>query len=263
MSPHEEGVVYDVYGRDTHRTVNLCGAPSAAEETTNSSSVAATVEEATDENATGDEYIDLSDDAASDYEFYVYDDSDDEARDITEPFNDAPPGVPIALVEHNANVIYALVLGPACTPCQCGFFHFIIHFPAEYPIKPPCVRLMNTDGGRERFSLNLHECAKPYFNELGCTIKGHHGDSEHYKSIEQHETIRMAACDTFEASFKGSFFCPWLLREVMLKSFQGCYDKYEEVVQSNVDCTGTVCTIRSPARGLRPSRKRCFGDCVP
>ncbi|KAH6945085.1 hypothetical protein HPB50_007145 [Hyalomma asiaticum] len=174
---------------DEEETVNLCGAPSAAEETTNSSSVAATVDEATDENATGDESIDLSDDAASDYEFYVYDDSDDEARDITELFNDAPPGVPIALVEHKANVIHALVQGPVCTPYQCGFFHFVIHFPAEYPIKPPCVRLMNTDGGRVRFNLNLQECGKGY------------------------------------------------------------YDKYEEVVQSNVDCTGTVCTIRSPARG--------------
>ncbi|KAH6946246.1 hypothetical protein HPB50_012449 [Hyalomma asiaticum] len=166
--------------------------------------------------------------------------------DITEPFNDAPPGVPIALVEHNANVIHALVLGPACTPYQCGFFHFVIHFPAEYPIKPPCVRLMNTDGGRVRFSSNQHPCGKVCLSILGTCAGpawspalGHQGDSEHYKSMEQHETIRMAACDTVETSLKGSSPCPALLREEMLKSFQGYYDKYEEARSLGARLVGT------------------------
>lgn len=194
-------------------------------------------------------------------------------RDIVELFTDPPPGVHIAPVEYKITVIHALVVGPADTPYEGGFFHFLIQCPPDYPIKPPRVRLMNTDGGRVRFNPNLYACGKvclsilgtwdgpawspaqclssvlisiqslltenPYFNEPGFKEERQQGDSERYNSIVQHETIRVAVCDAVEACLKGSSQCPAPLRKVMLKSFLDYYEKYEKAVQSNIALTGT------------------------
>ncbi|KAH6938834.1 hypothetical protein HPB50_013472 [Hyalomma asiaticum] len=183
-----------------------------------------------------------------------------------------------APVEYKITVIHAIVLGPEDTPYEGGFFHFLIQCPPDYPIKPPRVRLMNTDGGRVRFNPNLYACGKvclsilgtwdgpawspaqclssvlisiqslltenPYFNEPGFKKERQEGDSERYNTIVQHETIRVAVCDAVEACLKGSSQCPAPLREVMLKSFLDYYPKYEKAVQFNVALTCT--SMRDP-----------------
>ncbi|KAH6932316.1 hypothetical protein HPB50_004839 [Hyalomma asiaticum] len=193
-------------------------------------------------------------------------------RDIKELFTDPPPGVHIAPVENNVAEIHALVLGPADTPYEGGFFHFLVQCPAQYPIKPPSVRLMNTDGGRVRFNPNLYECGmvclsilgtwdgpawspaqclssvlisiqsllseRPLYNEPGYTIEMLKAESERYNTIVQHETIRVAVCDAVEACLKGSSQCPPPLREVMLRSFPVYYDRYEKAVTANMRLTG-------------------------
>ncbi|KAH8039258.1 hypothetical protein HPB51_005504 [Rhipicephalus microplus] len=155
-------------------------------------------------------------------------------RDIMDLLTDPPPGVYIA-------------------PC-----------PPDYPIKPPRVRFMTTDAGRVRFNPNLYECGKvclsilgtwsgpawspaqciasvlisiqsllsekPYHNEPGYEKEKTPGDSKQYNLVVQHETIRVAVCDTVEACLKGSSECPPPLREVVLNSFPDYYDTYEKVV---------------------------------
>ncbi|KAH7956993.1 ubiquitin-conjugating enzyme E2 Z [Rhipicephalus sanguineus] len=195
-------------------------------------------------------------------------------RDIMDLLSDPPPGVYIAPAEHNITLIDALVLGPADTPYEGGFFHFLLQCPPDYPIKPPRVRLMNTGSGRVRFNPNLYECGKvclsilgtwtgpawspaqcissvlisiqsllsenPYYNEPGFENERRPGDSKQYNLIVQHETIRVAVCDAIEACLNGSSLCPPPLREVMLNTFPDYYEKYEKAVVSNVDLTGRV-----------------------
>ncbi|KAH7957256.1 ubiquitin-conjugating enzyme E2 Z [Rhipicephalus sanguineus] len=204
-------------------------------------------------------------------------------RDIMDLLTDPPPGVYIAPVEHKITVMDALVLGPADTPYEGGFFHFLIQCPPDYPINPPRVRLMTTGAGRVRFNPNLYACGRvclsilgtwsgptwspaqciasvlisiqslltenPYYNEPGYEKEKAPGESKQYNLIVQHETIRVAVCDAVEACLSGSSECPPALREVMLKSFPDYYDKYEKAVVSNVDLTGTV--MEDPFGGRR------------
>ncbi|KAH6942058.1 hypothetical protein HPB50_027513 [Hyalomma asiaticum] len=298
------------------------GGDSAADETANSSSGAAPDPDSIDSSsgaapdpdsidsssgATPDpDSTDSSDDAASDYEFDIYDDTDDETvsstkakpyninldydrsttsatnpdtktaaipsganlhkyeeaspqcrlrvkHDIMELFNDPPPGVHIAPVEHNVTVIHALVLGPADTPYEGGFFHFLtagsVSFnPNLYACGRVCLSILGTWTGPAwspaqslssvLISIQSLLTEKPYFNEPGLTMEIQQGDSESYNSVVQHETIRVAVCDAVEACLKGSSQCPAPLRAVMLKYFQDYYEKYEKVVQSNIALTG-------------------------
>ncbi|XP_054921303.2 ubiquitin-conjugating enzyme E2 Z-like [Dermacentor andersoni] len=194
-------------------------------------------------------------------------------RDIMDIYAEPPPGVHIAPEEHNITKIHALVLGPAGTPYEGGFFHFLIQCPPDYPIQPPRVRLMTTDAGRVRFNPNLYENGKvclsilgtwegpawspaqciasvlisiqslltenPYYNEPGFETERRLGDSRRYNLIVQHETIRVAVCDAVEACLEGCSLCPPSLREVMLNAFPDYYDKHEQVVKANMDLTGT------------------------
>ena len=46
--------------------------------------------------------------------------------------------------ETNLMKVDAIIVGPAETPYQGGFFHFEIKFPSEYPHSSPKVRLLTT-----------------------------------------------------------------------------------------------------------------------
>ncbi|KAH7972330.1 hypothetical protein HPB52_011124 [Rhipicephalus sanguineus] len=88
-------------------------------------------------------------------------------HDIMDLITDPPPGVCIAPQESDITRIHALVVGPTDTLYEGGFFHFLIQCPPDYPMKPPRVRLMNTDGGRVRFHPNMYESGQVCLNILG------------------------------------------------------------------------------------------------
>lgn len=193
-------------------------------------------------------------------------------RDIMDLYTEPPPGVYIAPEEDNITKIHALVLGPEGTPYEGGFFHFLLQCPPDYPIQPPRVRLMTTDSGRVRFNPNLYENGKvclsilgtwegpawspaqcigsvlisiqslmtenPYYNEPGFETERRPGDAKRYNTIIQHETIRVAVCDAVESCLTSYSLCPPPLKEVILSSFPANYDRYEEVVRSQLDLSG-------------------------
>ncbi|KAK8776995.1 hypothetical protein V5799_029668 [Amblyomma americanum] len=195
-------------------------------------------------------------------------------RDIMDLYAEPPPGVYIEPEEDNITKIHALVLGPEGTPYEGGFFHFLLQCPPDYPIQPPRVRFMTTDSGRVRFNPNLYENGKvclsilgtwegpawspaqcigsvlisiqslmtenPYYNEPGFETERRPGDAKRYNTIIQHETIRVAVCDTVENCLSDYPFCPPSLRDVILGSFPSNCEKYEEVVKSHLAMSG-VC----------------------
>ncbi|KAH9368110.1 hypothetical protein HPB48_013748 [Haemaphysalis longicornis] len=134
---------------------------------------------------------------------------------LNESFSPRRPGPAWERFPLIASQIHALVIGPLDTPYEGGFFHFFIKCPTDYPIAPPRVRLMTTDRGRVRFNPNLYACGKVCLSILG-TWSGpswsaaqglgsvlvsiqNPGDAARYNAIIQHETVRVAVCDTVES----------------------------------------------------------------
>ncbi|KAH6927044.1 hypothetical protein HPB50_025359 [Hyalomma asiaticum] len=194
--------------------------------------------------------------------------------DIMDLLMDPLPGVHVVPVDNKTGRIHALVVGPADTPYEGGFFHFLLQCPKEYPFKPPRVRLMNTDGGRVRFNPKLYATGmvrldildtfpglpwnpamrlkdvlvsirslllkRPYVEQPGIHGELREGDSERYNHTVQHETIRVAVCDIVEGCLKRSSPFPLHLRRVIFKTFLCNYKKYAETVKSNLNLTGTA-----------------------
>ena len=69
--------------------------------------------------------------------------------------------------EEQVGVGYALIRGPEDTPYHRGLFFFEVAFPFDYPLSPPRVHIMTTDGGRVRFGPNLYSCGKVCLSILG------------------------------------------------------------------------------------------------
>ncbi|KAL3180463.1 hypothetical protein MRX96_009019 [Rhipicephalus microplus] len=67
------------------------------------------------------------------------------------------PGVIIVPNERDVTGIHGLLLGPAGTPYEGGFFQCVLKCPPDYPAKPPLVKLLTTDDGRVRSTPNLNE----------------------------------------------------------------------------------------------------------
>jgi len=62
--------------------------------------------------------------------------------------------------------VKALIVGPADTPYEGGFYFFSLRFPENYPQKPPTA-LMKTLGTNIRFNPNLYEEGKVCLSILG------------------------------------------------------------------------------------------------
>ncbi|KAH7935964.1 hypothetical protein HPB52_015836 [Rhipicephalus sanguineus] len=144
--------------------------------------------------------------------------------------------------------------------------------PKDYPMRPPRVRLMNTDDGSVSFNPNLYKSGrvcldilgtsdtlawspahsissvvvsiqslltkKPHFNEANWISELRPEDCGSYSRIVQHETIRVAVCDAIDACLNGCSLCPGYLEGVMLEHFMAHYEKYEKVVESSLYLTG-------------------------
>ncbi|KAH7962984.1 hypothetical protein HPB52_019034 [Rhipicephalus sanguineus] len=178
-------------------------------------------------------------------------------RDIMNLITDPPPGVYIAPQEGDITRIHALVVGPPDTLYDGGFFHYLIQCPPDYPIRPPRVRLMNTDGGRVRFHPNLFESGQVCLNILGTSdwsgvpvewspamsiasvlvsLQSLVAEIPHWSTeqdacefsclMAQHEMIRVAVCDAIEGCINGTSLCPPPLRAVMMRSFLDNIEEY-------------------------------------
>ncbi|KAH6947058.1 hypothetical protein HPB50_016961 [Hyalomma asiaticum] len=135
-------------------------------------------------------------------------------RQIVELNDCRPPGSFVVPEEHDITHIHVLVLGPVGTPYDGGFFHFVLKCPADYPSRPPLVRLMTTDSGRVRFNLSVYENGK-------------------------HETIRVAVCGTVEDCLSSNSPLPDPLKNEVLKQFSHLYDQYEKAVRERLPMTGS------------------------
>lgn len=67
---------------------------------------------------------------------------------------------------------HAIIVGPERTPYDGGFFYFFIKFPANYPLAPPRVKLMNTDHNSVRFNPNFFKNGMVGLGILGTCVQG-------------------------------------------------------------------------------------------
>ncbi|KAL1484321.1 hypothetical protein MTO96_050056 [Rhipicephalus appendiculatus] len=185
-------------------------------------------------------------------------------RDIAELNADPPPGIFIAPEENDVTKVNAIVMGPKGTPLEGGFFHLHVEFTDRYPLEPPKVRFLTTDAGRVRFNehiysggsiclstLNTHGSSWSPAQSLSSLLISiqsllseipnftTHVANERYQSVLEHETIRVAVCDTVEACLQDNSPFPQPLKDVVLDKFLEFYDKYEGIVKSRLHLTGT------------------------
>ncbi|GJQ69191.1 hypothetical protein Trydic_g6343 [Trypoxylus dichotomus] len=192
-------------------------------------------------------------------------------KDLMSLYTDTPPGIFAVGDEKNLKFIYALIIGPMNTPYQGGFFYFVLKCPNDYPIQPPRMRLLTTDGGRVRFNPNLYETGKicvsilgtwngpawspaqqissllltiqsllnekPYYNEPGFDKEMIPGDSDRYNEIITYQTLRVAVCGMVEND--GGLNIPESLQNIIKQSFLNYYEEYMQTVESKIHLSGT------------------------
>lgn len=85
-------------------------------------------------------------------------------------FTDPPPGIFVVADESNLRILHVLIIGPNDTPYEGGLFYFFLKCPNDYPMQPPKVKLMTTDGGKVRFNPNFYDCGKICVSILGYEV---------------------------------------------------------------------------------------------
>ncbi|XP_065297015.1 ubiquitin-conjugating enzyme E2 Z-like [Dermacentor albipictus] len=199
-------------------------------------------------------------------------------RALVDIYSKPVPGNYVVTDQDDVTRIQALLLGPAGTPYEGGFFWFVMRCQPEYPAKPPQVRLMTTDGGRVRFGPNFNESGmiclsilgtwpgttwkpadrirgvlnallslmteEPYFNEPALVKRKEPGEASGYNDYLRHETIRVAVCNTVEACLQNKAPQDPRLQTVILNAFVELYGKYVELVQGQLHLTG--CEMKDP-----------------
>ncbi|KAH7958849.1 hypothetical protein HPB49_005811 [Dermacentor silvarum] len=181
-----------------------------------------------------------------------------------------PPRLFIVPEESDITRIHVLMLGAPGSPYEGGAFQFFIKCPPDYPVNPPRVRFLTTDGGRVRFHAHLCTTGMVCLSTLGTVNAGpgwdpaqslsstllsiqellgqrpldefvreaRAGDAANYDIFIQHETIRVAVCDQVDAAFREDAQCPPAFRKVILESFLELYAKYERTVKARLHQTG-------------------------
>jgi len=75
-------------------------------------------------------------------------------------------GIHVKFNDDNIYNAQAMILGPADTPYEKGFYFFNINFPSDYPMNPPIVKFC-TLYGSVRFNPNLYACGKVCLSIIG------------------------------------------------------------------------------------------------
>ncbi|TIA67196.1 UBC-like protein [Aureobasidium pullulans] len=81
----------------------------------------------------------------------------------------------VAHREDDVRTVRCLIVGPSDTPYEFGFFEFKAKFGDAYPVQPPSVRCLTTNGGRCRFNPNIYATGKVCLSILG-TWRGEEGE---------------------------------------------------------------------------------------
>lgn len=83
-------------------------------------------------------------------------------------FHESPPyGIYLHHDENDIGRMLALIIGPADTPYEDGFFFFEMRFPADYPFEPPHVEIRTTNTDNFRFNPNFYLEGKVCLSILG------------------------------------------------------------------------------------------------
>ncbi|KAL1426713.1 hypothetical protein MTO96_003309 [Rhipicephalus appendiculatus] len=150
--------------------------------------------------------------------------------------------------ENDITNINAIVMGAKGTPLEGGFFHFYVQYTNLYPLEPPKVRSMTTDAGRVQFNEHIYKCFSICLSRLNtfgstwtpaqtlsslllsiqwllCDVQKlkDKAVSDSFESILQHETIRVAVCDTVEACLQDNSPLTQTLKDVVLENFTELY----------------------------------------
>ncbi|KAL8804570.1 MAG: hypothetical protein Q9182_002485 [Xanthomendoza sp. 2 TL-2023] len=72
-----------------------------------------------------------------------------------------------ASLMHLLTDVQALIIGPKGTPYEGGLFEFDIVCVEQYPVEPPCVRIVTTGQGQVSFNPNLYANGKVCLSLLG------------------------------------------------------------------------------------------------
>ena len=104
-------------------------------------------------------------------------------KDIREFYAEDPKTMHIIADENDVTTVHALIRGPERTPYHNGFLyfvfrsvpthtkpslnHFFLRFPSDYPLRPPAVKLITTNGRTVRFNPNLYADGKVCLSILG------------------------------------------------------------------------------------------------
>lgn len=117
----------------------------------------------------------------------------------------------------NVLIVHCVIVGPEKTPYEGGFFYFFVKFPANYPISPPRVKLMNTDQNSIRFNQNFYKNGMICLNILGTYIgPGWNPLNTLFsvilsiRSLMYEDPIQIASSKTtgFTASMESDYFTP-------------------------------------------------------
>lgn len=199
-------------------------------------------------------------------------------KDIAHFNSQLHPGLYISPDKDDITKIHALVVGMPDEVNAGGFFLFFLKVPPDYPLRPPRVRVLTTDGGRVSFNVGLCASGKVRLSILGTRdgpewspaadsietvllslqslMREQPFDEEYgpldelafkmkrYDDYIRHETIRVAVCGQVEDALQEADGCPSALRPAMLNIFVAAYLWYEHMVKTRLYQTGS--TLEGP-----------------
>ncbi|KAH6940803.1 hypothetical protein HPB50_007022 [Hyalomma asiaticum] len=203
-------------------------------------------------------------------------------RDIADIAADPPSGIYIAATDDDIATIDAMVIGPADTPYEGGFFRFLIACPTTYPNDPPSVRFLTTDGGKvqmhPRLYMNGYVSLDIIDGERGWSpaqslsslfvslrslftvvplcdaLHAVRGQLDHsaqcYAQFVRHECVRVAVCDAVESCLQDSPLFPKAFKETVLRKFLEFYGKYEKALKEQRHLNGSeMCDLIGGTKG--------------
>eukprot|EP01062_Namystynia_karyoxenos_P003011 TRINITY_DN11051_c0_g1_i1.p2 TRINITY_DN11051_c0_g1~~TRINITY_DN11051_c0_g1_i1.p2 ORF type:complete len:350 (+),score=135.03 TRINITY_DN11051_c0_g1_i1:96-1052(+) len=198
---------------------------------------------------------------------------------------DPLPGISCCEDVLRADTVHAVVVGPSGTPYEAGFFYFLLWFPADFPLVPPKVRLMNTDGGQVRFNPNLYANGKVCLSILGtwdgpawvptlglrgvllsvqsllgerpwenepCIGRAAPEIIQAYNDSLRHETVRIAVLGMLDTAWEHCPAVPWELRQKMIGEVESRWPFLDRLCAERVLKDGYALS----ALGGAPERRR-------